>query len=135
MSQHSLIWKRWVPGAGAFAAIALAGLSLVRLLPAQGAKEKELYVVTHIDVSPATSAETAKAVLQLAAESRKDAGCVRFEALQSTDRVNHFEVLEVWRTRRDFEAHEGHEHTRQFREKIQAGLGSPFDERLYYPLK
>jgi quinol monooxygenase YgiN len=129
MSRRSSILKRWIPVAGAITAVALAGLLLAQV------KDKALYVVTHVDVSPATSAETAKAVLQLAAESRKDPGCVRFEVLQSTDRVNHFEVLEVWRTRRDFEAHEGHEHTRQFREKIQAGLGSPLDERLYYALE
>jgi quinol monooxygenase YgiN len=129
MSRRRLILKRRIP-AGAITCIALAGLLL-----AQVTKEKELYVVTHVDVGPNTAAETAKAVAQLAVETRKDAGCVRFDALRSTDRVNHFEIVEVWRTRQDFEAHEGHEHTRVFREKIQAGLGSPLDERLYYVLE
>lgn len=125
-----LILKRWIPGAGAVISIALAGLLL-----AQVAKEKELYVVTHIDVTPNYAADTAKAVAQFAVDSRKDGGCVRFEALRSTDRMNHFELVEVWRAKRDFESHEAQEHTKQFREKIQPGLGSPFDERLYNVLE
>jgi quinol monooxygenase YgiN len=122
--------ERWIPGAGAVICIALAGLLL-----AQGAKEKELYVVTHIDVTPNYAADTAKFVAQFAVDSRKDAGCLRFEALRSTDRMNHFELVEVWRTKQDFEAHEAQEHTKRFREKIQPGLGSPFDERLYNVLE
>jgi quinol monooxygenase YgiN len=122
--------KRWISGAGAVGCIALAGLLL-----AQGAKEKELYVVTHVDVTPNYAADTAKAVAQFAVDSRKDAGCVRFEALRSTERMNHFELVEVWRTRQNFEAHEAQGHTKQFREKIQPALGSPFDERLYNVLE
>jgi quinol monooxygenase YgiN len=124
------IRKRWIAGAGAVISIALAGLLL-----AQGAKEKELYVVTHIDVTPNYAAETAKQVAQFAVDSRKDRGLVRFEALRSTERMNHFELVEVWRSRQDFEAHEAQEHTKQFREKVQPGLGSPFDERLYNVLE
>jgi hypothetical protein len=71
-----LILKRWIPGAGAAVSIALAGL-----LVAQGAKEKELFVVTHVDVGPNTAVETAKAVAQLAMETRKDAGCIRFDGM------------------------------------------------------
>ena len=125
MSRRSLWWL------GAVVSIALAGA----LIAQQAAKEKELYVVTHIDVTPNYSAETAKAVAQLGADSRKDAGCVRFDVLRSVDRMNHFEVVEVWRNRQDFEAHTAHEHTKRFREAIQPGLGSPFDERLYNVLE
>ena len=130
MSRRSLIVKRWIPGAGAVISIALAGLVL-----AQVPKEKELYVVTHIDVTPDYAADTAKAVAQFAIDSRKDSGCVRFEALRSTERMNHFELVEVWSTKQKFEAHQAQEHTKQFREKIQPGLGSPFDERLYNVLE
>ena len=116
---------------GAMSFIALAAT----LIAQQAGKEKELYVVTHIDVTPNYSADTAAAVAKFAADSRKDPGCVRFEALRSTDRMNHFELVEVWRTRADFEAHLGQQHSKQFREKIQPGLGSPFDERLYNALE
>jgi quinol monooxygenase YgiN len=131
MSRRSLILKSWIPMvAGAITLITLAGLLL-----AQVTKEKELYVVTHIDVTPNYAADTAKAVAQFAVDSRKDAGSVRFEALRSTDRMNHFELVEVWRSKQDFEAHEAQGHTKRFREKIQPSLGSPFDERLYNVLE
>jgi quinol monooxygenase YgiN len=121
----------WLVGLGVVGFIALSGA----LIAQQGAKEKELYVVTHIDVGPDTAAETAKQVVQFAIDSRKDPGCVRFEALRNPDRLNHFELVEVWRTRKDFEAHLTLEHSKRFREKIQPGLGSPFDERLYVVLE
>ena len=120
----------WIPSLGVVVGIVLAGA-----LVAQRPKEKELYVVTHIDVTPDFAAATATAVAQFAVDSRKDAGSVRFEALHSVDRSNHFELVEVWRTRQDFDAHIAQEHTKRFREKIQPGLGSPFDERLYNVLE
>ncbi len=121
----------WFLGLGAVVFIALSSAVVAQ----QGAKEKELYVVTHIDVTPDYAAETAKQVAQFAIDSRKDPGCVRFEALRNPDRQNHFELVEVWRTRKDFEAHLALEHSKRFREKIQPGLGSPFDERLYVALQ
>jgi quinol monooxygenase YgiN len=116
------------------AALALAAAVLV-LAQGPAGPAKELYVVTHIDVTPNGAAETGKQVAQLAADSRKDPGNVRFEVLRSVDRTNHFEVVEVWRTRQDFEAHTALDHTKRFRENIQPYLGSPFDERLYNPLE
>jgi quinol monooxygenase YgiN len=124
MSRFSLL-----PPAALLVAAA-AGL-LVAQGPPGAPSAKELYVVTHIDVTPNFAVDTAKQVAQFGADSRKDAGNIRFEVLRSVDRANHFEVLEVWRTRQDFEAHLGQEHSKRFREKIQPYLGSPFDERLY----
>jgi quinol monooxygenase YgiN len=40
-------------------------------------------------------------------------------------------MVEVWRSRQDFESHLAASHTRSFREKLQPMLGSPFDERLH----
>lgn len=98
---------------------------------AQDADER-LYVVTHVDVlGPNGAAEAAKMLHQFAADSRNDAGSVRFEVLRDPDRLNHFTMVEVWRTRQDFESHLAAGHTRAFREKLQPMLGSPFDERLH----
>ena len=98
---------------------------------AQEADEK-LYVVTHIDVlGPNGAADAAKMLHQFAADSRNDAGSVRFEVLRDPDRLNHFTIVEVWRTRQDFESHLAASHSKAFREKLQPMLGSPFDERLH----
>src|SRR5579863_10393192 len=98
---------------------------------AQEADEK-LYAVTHIDVlGPNGAAEAAKMLHQFAADSRNDPGSVRFEVLRDPDRLNHFTIVEVWRTRQDFESHLAASHTRAFRQNLQPMLGSPFDERLH----
>jgi quinol monooxygenase YgiN len=40
-------------------------------------------------------------------------------------------MVEVWDNQAAFEAHLEANHTKQFREKLQPMLGSPFDERLH----
>ena len=62
------------------------------------------------------------------------ATAVNTDVIRDVDRTNHFAITEVWKTRKDYEAHLAQSHTKQFREKIQPGLGSPFDERLYHTL-
>ena len=95
--------------------------------------EQYVYVVTHVDISgtPAVFAAGTRLLKEFSAESRKDPGVVRFELLIQTGRLNHFTILEVWRTREAFEAHTAAEHTKRFRLDIQPMLGSPFDERLH----
>jgi quinol monooxygenase YgiN len=98
---------------------------------AQEADER-LYVVTHVDVLGQNgAAEAAKMLHEFAADSRKDQGSVRFEVLRDPVRLNHFTIVEVWRTPQDFEAHLAAPHSKTFREKLQPMLGSPFDERLH----
>ena len=114
-------------------------LLLAWLIPApraaaQSNAGKQLYVVTYVDVFPNFAAETAKQLQQFAEDSRKDPGCVRFEVMRDVERTNHFSIVEVWQNRQAYDGHIGLPHTKTFRERIQPGLGSPFDERLYYLL-
>jgi quinol monooxygenase YgiN len=95
------------------------------------AKSGALYVVTYIDVFPNFTDDTMKALRQFATDSRKDPGSIRFEFLQDVVRTNHFSIVEVWQSRQAYDSHLTQEHSKRFREKIQPGLGSPFDERLY----
>jgi quinol monooxygenase YgiN len=92
---------------------------------------KDYYVVTYIDVFPNFAADTSKALKDFMAASRKDPGFVRMEPLQDVARQNHFAMVEVWKSQKDFEAHLMQAHSKTFREKIQPGLGSPFDDRMY----
>ena len=95
------------------------------------ARSGALYVVTYVDVFPNFTEDTMKALRQFASDSRKDQGLMRFEFLQDVVRTNHFSIVEVWQNRQAYDAHLTQEHSKRFREKIQPGLGSPFDERLY----
>jgi quinol monooxygenase YgiN len=124
----TLVYRKFTIGA-VLAATVYIGLCSPAV--AQDTDER-LYVVTHIDVlGPNGAAEAAKMLHEFAADSRKDQGSARFEVLRDPVRLNHFTIVEVWRTRQDFESHLAASHTKAFREKLQPMLGSPFDERLH----
>jgi quinol monooxygenase YgiN len=119
-----------------------------------------VYVVTHVDIIPVEQFPPCKRqvsesgpcgiglVEKLAADSRKHAGNIRFDALTQANRPNHMTVVEVWRTAKDQEAHTMHPDTRNFRDSL-AGVapgsgvnadplfvinplsGSLYDEQLY----
>jgi quinol monooxygenase YgiN len=90
-----------------------------------------MYVVTHVDVFPAGKDETNAAVKQLAADSRKDKGEERFDALIWEEHPNHFELIEAWTNHQARETHALADHTKAFRAKLTPFEGAPYDERLY----
>lgn len=94
-----------------------------------------LYAVTHVDVIPPRKDDAVVALKQLAEESRKDPGHVRFDVVQQTNRPNHFTVIEVWKDRRAFDAHGMAAHVRRFRAELGPMSGSLYDERLYQSLE
>jgi quinol monooxygenase YgiN len=94
-------------------------------------QDTRLYVVTHVDLTPNYTADGTKLLQQFASDSRKDKGSVRMELLADVARKNHFTVVGVWENQAAFDAHVEAGHTKQFREKLQPMLGSPFDERLH----
>jgi quinol monooxygenase YgiN len=116
---------------GIFRALALITIVLSAAAQEPARSGKIVYVVTHIDVMPNYVNDTTKVLHEFGAESKKDAGLVRFEVLQQDARPNHYTIVEVWQSRQAFEAHSAAEHTKRFREKLHPMLGSPFDERLH----
>jgi quinol monooxygenase YgiN len=111
----------------------LALLPMAGNVLAQNANDK-LVVVTHVDLTPNYEADGTKLLQQFSADSHHDTGVVRFELLQDAGRPNHFTIVSVWQNMKAFEGHEEASHTKQFREKLQPMLGSPFDERLHHIL-
>jgi quinol monooxygenase YgiN len=93
-----------------------------------------IHVITHMDSIPTFKDEAAAALKKLAEASLKDAGLVRYQVLVQTNRGNHFQLLETWRDQKALDAHIAAAHTRQFRDAIAPGTGSPYDERLYKAL-
>jgi quinol monooxygenase YgiN len=116
------------------ALLLLSGFAFIGVVLPQQKAEPQLHVVTYVDVYPNFAADTAKLLQQFAADNRKDAGFVRFEALRDVARANHFAIVEVWQTQKAYDAHLAAPHSKSFREQLQKGLGSPFDERLYNSL-
>ena len=91
-------------------------------------------VVSYIEAMPAAKEQAAEMLRELATQSRKDAGSVRFEVLQRVGYPDQFAVLEVWEDLKAAEAHGGAAHTQLFRDKLKAVLRAPYDERPHIPL-
>ena len=92
-------------------------------------------VVTHVDVIPPQRENGTAITRQLADDGRKDDGNLRFEAVNQTNRQNHFTVIELWRDSKAAEAHSMAPHTRAFREKLAPASGALYDERFYKVLE
>ena len=90
-------------------------------------------MITHVDIigGPPGVAEAIKLMHDFQVASLKDKGAVRFEVMQQDSRFNHFVMSEVWQSREAYDAHNGLDYARKFREKIAPMLGSPFDVRLH----
>ncbi len=95
---------------------------------------RSLNVVTHVDVTPPNKDDAEVALRQFADDSRRQAGNLRFDVWQQTNRPNHFSVVETWSSRRAFEAHGMASQTKDFRTKLAIMTGALYDERLYKTL-
>jgi quinol monooxygenase YgiN len=90
-----------------------------------------IVAVTHVDVIPPQRENGTALVKQLADDSRKDDGNLRFEAVTQTNRQNHFTVIEAWRNRKAADAHSMNTKTRAFRDKLAPASGALYDQRFY----
>jgi quinol monooxygenase YgiN len=104
-------------------------LAEVKLRDGTVLPDKPYYIVTYIEVAPAAVQKAADLLKKHSAGSKKQAGNLRFEALQATGRRNHFMLLEIWQDAAARNAHAGSVSTIAFRKDLQPLLYSPYDER------
>jgi quinol monooxygenase YgiN len=64
-------------------------------------------------------------------DSRDDPGVESFTLITQDPTTNHFQLIEVFRDMRAFDADVSATHTIDFRTTLQPLLGAPYDERLY----
>lgn len=64
-----------------------------------------LNVVATIPIDPARTAEAGPALAELAASSRSDQGCLRYEVFASTTVPGTFVTVEEWESQADLDAH------------------------------
>jgi quinol monooxygenase YgiN len=93
-----------------------------------------VYVVTHVDVVPSGKDACIAALHDMSLDTPKDTGNITYEALQQSNRANHFTVIEAWTDQNAVDAHAAAAHTRAFREKLAPIAGAIYDERLYKAL-
>lgn len=104
---------------------------------AQQAAQKpdgRLYVVTFVDFIPTNAEAGRKLSQQYVADTRKDPGNVRIEALTQDGRENHLVIFEVWQDQKAFDAHTSADHTKDFRNKATPWMGAWFDQRIHHLL-
>ncbi len=96
--------------------------------------DKPFYIVTYVEVNPAAADKAKMMIKKHEADSKKDAGNLRYEALERVGRKNHFIILEAWSNQDARNAHAKAAHTLAFRKALQPLLYSPFDERAHVGL-
>ena len=94
----------------------------------------DVVVVTHVDVDPQNVTDLFHTTLvNFVVESRNDPGVKSFTLITQDPTTNHFQLIEVFRDMRAFDAHVSAAHTVIFRANLQPFIGAPYDERLYRP--
>ena len=121
---------RWAPVLGSLL-IAMAAASGAQAQTKGGA----VYDVTYLDVAASSVPQGITLLRKYRASSGHEPGNLEFTVLQETTRPNRFVIFEGWKNQAAFDAHVAAAHTRQFRDAVQQGVGSPYDERLYKILK
>jgi quinol monooxygenase YgiN len=99
--------------------------------PARADRFGEVVVVTHVDIDPQFVDQAQPMLVTFVDESRKDRGVKSFTLISQAGTTNHFQLIEVFRDMRAFNAHVSAQHTVTFRNDLQEFLGAPYDERLY----
>jgi len=94
----------------------------------------ELYVATYVDIQLSLSGQGVTLIEQYRNASQKEAGNVSVEVVEEISRSNRFVILEVWRDQASFETHEKSNHTADFRSRLRAIHGSPYDQRVHQGL-
>jgi len=93
-----------------------------------------IYVLTHVDVVPASKDGCMAQLKAMSEDTPKDVGNIGYTVLQQANRANHFAVFEVWANDKALDGHAEAAHTRAFREKLSPMAGALYDERFYKSL-
>lgn len=89
------------------------------------------YIVTYVDVAPASEAQALTLLKGYRDASRREDGNVRVEILQQVGRPGQFVVIEEWRDEAAFKAHRSAPHVMQFHEKLTPLRITAYDERVH----
>jgi quinol monooxygenase YgiN len=114
--------------------LGLAILSPSFMQPVDAQDANVAYVVSYLEATPPATDKVLALVRELGKASRKDGGNLRFEVLQRIGQPNHFAILEAWKDKDAQAVHAAAAHTKQFREKLEPLLRSPYDERPHTAL-
>ena len=116
------------------ALLAILGLIGMALSPVMAEQVKPALVVTYLEVSPDSVAQSRGLLKTYAAAAQKAAGAVQFEAFQRIGRSNHFAIVETWVDSSAQQAFAASPASKEFRGKIDPLRIGPYDERPHFTL-
>ena len=99
--------------------------------PAHAGRFGEVVIVTHVDIDPQFVPQAQPLLETFVNDSLNDRGVKSFILITQEGTDNHFQLIEVFRDMRAFDAHVSAAHTVTFRANLDPLLGAPYDERLY----
>ena len=99
--------------------------------PRAAATKNAVVVISHVDIGGGPQLDVPAMLKKLADASRAEPGNIRFDVTQHTMRANHFTVVEVWADQQALDRHAAAAWTKQYRDEVQPGTGSPLDERAF----
>lgn len=104
--------------------------------PPKPAAAGALYAVLHLDVFPPGLPAKLEAGREVSATARVQDGNLRYEVTQQVNPpISHTNFLSAWTNLDAYNAYQNSKYARQFRETVGPLLGSPFDERVYEPVR
>jgi quinol monooxygenase YgiN len=112
-----------------FAAAVLAAVTIAGAR-AQAPDNQAAYAVTYIEVTPSAESQAATLLRRVAAASSKEAGNLRYDVLQHSERRGELAILETWTDGKAFDAHRGGAALKRFRGELDPLRISFYDERL-----
>jgi quinol monooxygenase YgiN len=98
------------------------------------AADAVVYTATYVEAVPSAATPAAQALLQYRQASGADAGALRMQVLQRTDRPSQFVILAAWRDQAALDAHGAGAAAKALHDALGPLLASPNDERVHAAL-
>jgi quinol monooxygenase YgiN len=92
------------------------------------------YVITYIEVAPASSSAARQLILDHAVDARKASGAVQVDALQRIDYPHHFALVEQWQSQNAKQAYASGDSVIKFRNALSPLQSAAYDERIHHTL-
>jgi quinol monooxygenase YgiN len=101
---------------------------------AQSTTAQSTYVVTYIEVAPASTPAARQLIFDHSIDARKASGAVEIEALQRIDYPHHFALVEQWQSPGAKQAYTSSDTVTKFRAALGPLQSAAYDERIHHAL-
>ena len=122
--------RRQKPGV-AVLAVGVVLATAVATARAQQSDGSRVFVVSYVEVAPASQSQAIALMKTYRDTTRRDDGNLKAEVLQGHGRPGHLVILEEWRDENARKAHRASAQVMQFQDKLRPLRVSPYDERAH----